>query len=305
MVVQWINTLKGMLTNPGQRLQYSYYFSTIGMQRFFNFKHFVGVSLFSYSAYFYFIAREQKATTYRVSLTRRVSQFTGFITTVPLPPGLRALIYRGFGSIYNVNFDEMRVENLNDFRTFNQFFTRELKENARVIDEPLNTSTLVSPCDGKVLSYGEVNTLESTMDCIKGHTFRVDEFLFGYYSKAEDPKQKTTIERLMQAAVDRGNKVMYMVVYLAPGDYHRYHSPATFTANYRRHVAGYLEPVDPRYLKGHRDVFKTNERVNLLGDWKHGFFAMSFVGALNVGSIKLHFDDSLTTNIRKQGLDLF
>jgi phosphatidylserine decarboxylase precursor len=90
---------------------------------------------------------------------------------------------------------------------------------------------------------------------------------------------------------------MYVVVYLAPGDYHRYHSPAAFTASYRRHIAGYLEPVDPRYLKKHRDVFKSNERVNVLGDWAHGFFAMSFVGATNVGSIKLHFDDNLKTNI--------
>lgn len=134
------------------------------------------------------------------------------------------------------------------------------------------------------------------MDCIKGHTYRVDEFLFGYQSKTEKEGQKTTTERLLQAAVDRGNKVMYTVIYLAPGDYHRYHSPTSFTANFRRHIAGYLELVDPRYLKGHRDVLKTNERVNLLGDWSHGFFAMSFVGALNVGSIKLHFDESLITN---------
>ena len=92
-----------------------------------------------------------------------------------------------------------------------------------------------------------------------------------------------------------------MVVYLAPGDYHRFHSPTTFTANYRRHIPGYLQPVDPRYLKGHKDVLKTNERVNLLGDWEHGFFAMSFVGALNVGSIKLHFDNSLLSNIVNPG----
>ena len=92
---------------------------------------------------------------------------------------------------------------------------------------------------------------------------------------------------------------MFCVVYLAPGDYHRYHSPATFTANYRRHIAGYLEPVDPRYLKTHRDVFKSNERVNVFGTWIHGFFAMSFVGATNVGSIKLHFDDTLKSNIVK------
>ena len=134
------------------------------------------------------------------------------------------------------------------------------------------------------------------MDCIKGHTYRLDEFLFGYQSKSDNPDEKTTTERLIQGAVERGNKVMYMVVYLAPGDYHRFHSPAAFTANYRRHIAGYLEPVDPRYLKGHRDVLKTNERVNLLGDWKHGLFALSFVGALNVGSIKLHFDEALKTN---------
>jgi phosphatidylserine decarboxylase len=89
---------------------------------------------------------------------------------------------------------------------------------------------------------------------------------------------------------------MYLVVYLSPGDYHRFHSPANFTANYRRHVAGYLEPVDPRYLKTHTEVFKSNERVNLLGNWTHGFFAYCMVGATNVGSIKLNFDDSVRTN---------
>mmetsp|Transcript_37568 Transcript_37568/g.49436 ORF Transcript_37568/g.49436 Transcript_37568/m.49436 type:complete len:211 (-) Transcript_37568:613-1245(-) len=210
---------------------------------------------------------------------------------MPLPPYLRVAIYKAFGTLYGVNFDEMRTENLNDFRTFNQFFTRELKEDARPISEPNDALSLVSPCDGKVLSYGEIDALNSTMDCIKGHTYRVDEFLFGYQSKSGKASEKTTTERLLQAAVDRGNKLMYLVVYLAPGDYHRYHSPASFTANYRRHIPGYLEPVDPRYLKGHQDVLKSNERVNLLGDWKQGFFAMSFVGALNVGSIKLHFDE--------------
>ena len=99
------------------------------------------------------------------------------------------------------------------------------------------------------------------------------------------------IERILDSAKDRGNKVKYCVIYLAPGDYHRYHSPAYFTANYRRHIAGYLEPVMPSYLQKHKDVLKNNERVNVLGDWKHGFFAISFIGALNVGSIKLHFDD--------------
>ena len=90
---------------------------------------------------------------------------------------------------------------------------------------------------------------------------------------------------------------MFLVLYLSPKDYHRFHSPTSFTASYRRHIAGYLEPVDPRYVVKHKDVYKSNERVNLLGDWAHGFLGISFVGALNVGSIRLHFDEALVTNV--------
>jgi phosphatidylserine decarboxylase len=106
------------------------------------------------------------------------------------------------------------------------------------------------------------------------------------------------IERIVDSAVGRGNKLMYCVIYLAPGDYHRYHSPAYFVANYRRHITGYLEPVMPSYLKNHKNVLKENERVNLLGEWAHGFYSMSFIGALNVGSIVLHFDDVLKSNVK-------
>ena len=155
----------------------------------------------------------------------------------------------------------------------------------------------MSPCDGKILSFGEVDSDKSTLDCIKGHSYHLDEFLLGYQQQRES-KAHSPVERIVQSAKDRDNKIMFMVVYLSPGDYHRYHSPAAFTASYRRHVAGYLEPVDPRYLKNHRDVLKSNERVNLLGNWTHGFFGVSFVGALNVGSIKVHFDETLLTNKR-------
>ena len=74
----------------------------------------------------------------------------------------------------------MKVDDLNKFRSFNQFFTREIKENARSVDTPEDAKTLVSPCDGKVLSYGTVDSEACTLDCIKGNAYRVDEFLFGY-----------------------------------------------------------------------------------------------------------------------------
>jgi phosphatidylserine decarboxylase len=50
--------------------------------------------------------------------TRRISQLTGYICGIPLPPHLRVYIYKAFGSIYGVNFDEIKVP-LNSFRNFN------------------------------------------------------------------------------------------------------------------------------------------------------------------------------------------
>jgi len=62
-------------------------------------------------------------------------------------------------------------------------------------------------------------------------------------------------------------------------------------------VAGYLEPVRPSYIEKHKDVLKDNERVTLFGEWAYGFFGMTMVGALNVGSIRINFDEDLVTNL--------
>ena len=95
---------------------------------------------------------------------------------------------------------------------------------------------------------------------------------------------------MLTSAKRKGNKVMFMIIYLCPGDYHRYHSPATFSAEYRRHIPGYMELPRPSYVAKHPYLHKTSERVNVFGEWENGFFAVSFVGATNVGSIELHFD---------------
>jgi phosphatidylserine decarboxylase len=103
-------------------------------------------------------------------------------------------------------------------------------------------------------------------------------------------------QKLIEDVHKRGNKLMFTIIYLAPGDYHRFHSPAQFKTHFRRHIAGWLDPVKPAYVFKHKNVFKDNERVNLLGSWNHGFFSISFVGAMNVGSIQLHYDPELETN---------
>lgn len=92
------------------------------------------------------------------------------------------------------------------------------------------------------------------------------------------------------------NALYYVVIYLAPGDYHRFHSPVPWVVESRRHFAGELYSVSP-YLQRHLPgLFTLNERVVLLGRWRWGFFSYTPVGATNVGSIKVKFDSELRTN---------
>ncbi|KAK4056992.1 phosphatidylserine decarboxylase 1 [Microbotryomycetes sp. JL221] len=98
------------------------------------------------------------------------------------------------------------------------------------------------------------------------------------------------------SGVKEGNKLFFTVIYLAPGDYHRYHSPTNWVVERRRHFAGELFSVSPWMVSKLADLFVVNERVALLGRWRHGFFSMVPVGATNVGSIRVNFDSSLRTN---------
>jgi phosphatidylserine decarboxylase len=89
--------------------------------------------------------------------------------------------------MYGVNFDEMKHTDLKFYETFNKFFTRELKEGARKIEGAADKTTITSPCDGRVLSFGEISTSDATIDCVKGRSYGLDEFMLG----VRDPEEKT------------------------------------------------------------------------------------------------------------------
>ena len=242
---------------------------------------------------------------YDWSLSRMASRTTGHLCNMTLPPFIRVAVYKAFGALYGVNFDELPAgTNLNDFRSFNAFFTRAIDLRKRPIDAADDVNTLCSPVDGRILSFGPIDSSCSMVSCVKGADYPLEEFLLGFSSGKQDSEldrlYKCASSRLLDEAVSdaekRGNQICYCVIYLAPQDYHRFHSPAHFSVYYSRHIAGYLEPVKPSYLERHRHVLKSNERVNLLGQWKHGLFAYSAIGALNVGSIVMNFDQQIKSN---------
>ncbi|EGW34782.1 phosphatidylserine decarboxylase [Spathaspora passalidarum NRRL Y-27907] len=108
---------------------------------------------------------------------------------------------------------------------------------------------------------------------------------------------KLTPDPLESLKIAKHSKQLYFaVIYLAPGDYHHFHSPANWVTTLRRHFIGELFSVAPFFQKTLQGLFVLNERVALLGYWKYGFFSMIPVGATNVGSIVVNFDKNLKTN---------
>lgn len=93
-----------------------------------------------------------------------------------------------------------------------------------------------------------------------------------------------------------GNELFHCVIYLAPGDYHCFHSPTDWRVAHRRHFPGALMSVNPGVARWIKELFCHNERVVLSGEWTHGFFSLTAVGATNVGSIRIYFDKELRTN---------
>ena len=88
----------------------------------------------------------------------------------------------------------------------------------------------------------------------------------------------------------------YCVLYLCPGDYHRFHSPTDFHLQRAQHFAGEVLSVNRISLHLLNDVFTVNERVVLSGQWSQGQLHYAAVAAHGVGNIKMSFEENLKTN---------
>ncbi|XP_017158811.1 phosphatidylserine decarboxylase proenzyme, mitochondrial isoform X4 [Poecilia reticulata] len=146
-----------------------------------------------------------------------------------------------------------------------------------------------SPADGRILHFGRVQN--SQVEQVKGVTYSLENFLGPPSRPSPDP---TSFQDRLLSSPDRA--LFHVVVYLAPGDYHCFHSPADWRVELRRHFPGSLMSVNPGVARWVKELFCLNERVVLSGQWRHGFFSLTAVGATNVGSIRVYFDQELRTN---------
>ena len=152
----------------------------------------------------------------------------------------------------------------------------------------------MSPSDGTILYFGKVK--DGAVEQVKGITYTLPAFL-GPQTWNETITDSLDINEYKKSLLTSGDsnsrptELYHCVVYLAPGDYHRFHSPADWQITYRRHFPGKLLSVRPTFVSWFPNLFNVNERVIYFGQWKYGFFSMAAVGATNVGSVKVYFDD--------------
>jgi phosphatidylserine decarboxylase len=189
----------------------------------------------------------------------------------------------------------MSANDLNEFKNLSEFFRRTLKPNARTIDFD---SCLASPCDGRILHFGKVEN--GYLEQVKGVNYSLRSFLGenNWPKLSQQRPIQTTIDSNIDKEYERNilkdpinNSLFHCVIYLAPGDYHRFHTPTDWTILSRRHFPGELFSVNPKIVKWLKGLLSLNERVVYYGEWKYGFFSMTPVGATNVGSIKVYIDD--------------
>lgn len=215
----------------------------------------------------------------RLAYGRTRARWFGSLADITLPVKLREPFYKLYAWKYDANLDEVRYP-LDSFQTFNEFFCRTLKDGTRPVHKV--DDGLVSPVDAQLLTCGTLNSPGERISQVKGATYSVPAFL--------------GLEPVDADSVDSSCAVHYAVLYMSPGKYHHFHSPAEVEFKSGRHFCGEFFPLRESFLNRFDDVFCVNERVILSGTWRYGQMHLAAVAAVNVGNIYLDFDEKLKTN---------
>lgn len=188
-------------------------------------------------------------------------------------PWIKNLFTSWFVSNYKVNLNEAVLEDIDEYKHFNDFFTRALKDGSR----PISDSQLVSPVDGVVSQYGSIK--DSLIVQAKGKKYSVESLL------AENSKNDLYTS--------------FVTIYLSPKDYHRIHMPLDGSLKSMKYIPGNLFSVNQRTVDDIDQVFARNERLVCYFDSDYGEIALVMVGAIFVGSMETSWEGQITPPYNK------
>jgi len=148
------------------------------------------------------------------------------------------------------------------FKSFNEFFYRKLKPEAR----PIAPSPIVFPADGRHLGFADISKIDSFF--VKGQTFDLPALLGDAQLAARYATGSLVLSRL------------------CPVDYHRFHFPAAGIPSETQTIAGPLFSVSPIALAKKLSYLWTNKRtITQLRTEHFGTILLLEIGATCVGSI--------------------
>ena len=173
-----------------------------------------------------------------------------------------------FVSNYKVNLNEAQLEDIEEYKHFNDFFTRALKDGSR----PISDSKVVSPVDGVVSQFGSIK--EALIVQAKGKKYSVEALL------AENSKNDLYTS--------------FVTIYLSPKDYHRIHMPFDGSLKSMKYIPGNLFSVNQRTVNNIDQVFARNERLVCYFETEYGEIALVMVGAIFVGSMETSWEGQIT-----------
>ncbi len=175
---------------------------------------------------------------------------------------LTTSVIRWFVGRYNVNMNEAANPDIASYKSFNEFFTRPLKADAR----PAANADFLCPVDGAISQFGPI--ARDQIFQAKGHSYSTTALVGG--------------DRDLAAQFENGS---FATLYLSPRDYHRIHMPCDGKLTRMTYVPGALFSVNPTTARGVPGLFARNERVVCVFETATGPFVLTLVGATIVGSM--------------------
>ena len=178
-------------------------------------------------------------------------------------PWVKDQLIRRFVAAYDVDLSDA-VRGIGDYASFNDFFTRELRNEARPLADTVDF--ILSPADGAISQLGTITG--GRIFQAKGRDFTAEELL------AHGPD-----------IAQRFEGGQFITIYLSPRDYHRVHMPAAGALQSTAYIPGELFSVNALTAAGVDRLFARNERLACLFDGVAGSFASVMVGAMIVAGI--------------------
>ena len=179
-------------------------------------------------------------------------------------PLVKNVVISAFKTQYGIDMSIAEQGNALKFKSFNEFFTRSLKDGVREIDT--DSRSIVSPADGAISQLGKIEA--GNIFQAKGQSFSVEKLI-------ADPQ--------LAEPFKNGE---FATVYLSPKDYHRVHMPFAGTLTETLYVPGELFSVNQTTAENIPGLFARNERMVCLFDTELGRMAVVLVGAMIVAGIE-------------------